>query len=97
LLGLKTPMARRLAWTLQNYGAYVVDSSPASWAGHAWVVEYGAQQAMRSRWGYAMDSGAMAADSLTLMSLLQVVDNNGPDNVGGGGPKVQPLLPPIGN
>ncbi len=96
-LGLKTPMAKRLAWTLQNYGAYVVDSSPAWWTGHLWAVEYGAQQGMRARWGYAMDSGDMSADSLALLTLLQVVNDNGPGSVGGTGARVQPLLPPIGN
>lgn len=96
-LGLQTAMGKRLAWTLQNYGAYIVDSGPQTWTPHLWVVEYGVQQAMEGRWGYPMDGGAMNSDSLTLMSLLQVVDNNGPGSVGGSGTRVQPLLPPISN
>ncbi len=96
-LGLQTAMGRRLAWTLQNYGAYIVDSGPQTWTPHNWVIEYGVQQAMETRWGYGVDGGPMNSDSLILMSLLQVVDNNGPTSVGGGGARVQPLLPAISN
>lgn len=107
-LGLETVPGKLLAWTLQNYGAYIVDDTggPAV----ALSVEAGAQGSFltqfQSDYGYAFDqrvniSGGTSAasawvrDMQRLVTALQVVSNNSPTTVGGGGTALQPLADPI--
>jgi len=96
-LDLQTEPARKLAWTLQQYGAYVVDST--AWDAHALDVQVGVREDFRLRYRMDIeaDSGPWYEDMMTLFSELQVVDNNAPGAVGGGGAPLQPLAPPIGN
>ncbi len=96
-LGLTTEAATKLAWTLQNYGAYVVDDT--SWDVHAIDAEVGVAEEFQVAYGFAMQasSGSWYEDMMTLFGALAVVDNNAPGTVGGGGAPRQPLAPPIGN
>ncbi len=96
-LGLATVPGMKLAWTLQNYGAYVVDDT--SWNVHAFDGEVGVADEFRSVFGMGMAAGdgPWYEDAMRLFSALAVVDNNGPQSVGGGGAPLQPLAPPIGN
>ncbi len=96
-LGLATPAGRKLAWTLQNYGAYVVDDT--TWDSHALDVESGVAAEFRDAYGYGIEasSGPWYQDMMRIFGLLAVVDNNGPDSIGGGGVPRQWLAPPIGN
>jgi hypothetical protein len=97
-LGLQTEFGRRLAWTYQNYGAYVVDELyGSSWDPHTMTVELGVNAALDARYGSDLEGGAIAQDLKKIMTNLSVVTNNGPSSVGGGGTPKQPLLPPIGN
>jgi hypothetical protein len=101
-LGLETDPARQLAWTLQNYGAYVVDDA---WGPNYYInaengpdgsfaaqfqADYGFPLAQRLR-----DNTAWTRDWQKLMEALWVVDNNGPNSIGGGGTPRQPLAPPF--
>jgi hypothetical protein len=56
-LGLETEPARQIAWTLQNYGAYNVDSTPAQTC--AIGVEIGPagdfRDQFRADWGFPME------------------------------------------
>jgi hypothetical protein len=56
-LGLETDPARQIAWTLQNYGAYNVDSTPAQTC--AFGVEVGPagdfRDQFRADWGFPME------------------------------------------
>ena len=56
-LGLETEPARQIAWTLQNYGAYNVDSTPAQTC--AFGVEVGpagdVRDQFRADWGFPME------------------------------------------
>ena len=99
-LGLETAPARQLAWTLQNYGAYIVDDTHAP--GFAFSVEDGPdgskKDEFRRDWGFNMsqklqDDTAWVRDIQRLMSALHVVANNGPSSLGGGGVPRQPLAP----
>ncbi len=100
-LGLTTEPAKTLAWTLQNYGAYLVDDT--AWSAVAVCVENGPAGSFRTQfqtdWGFALDtggtSGAFAADMAKLEAALAVVTDNGPSAVGGGGMPLQPLAPPL--
>ncbi|TAK57010.1 MAG: hypothetical protein EPO22_12875 [Dehalococcoidia bacterium] len=96
-LGLATPAAKKLAWTLQNYGAYVVDDT--TWDSHALDVEAGVASELRDAYGYNIEasSGPWYQDMMRIFGLLAVVDNNGEDSIGGGGVPRQWLAPPIGN
>lgn len=101
-LGLETAPARQLAWTLQNYGAYVVDDTFAP--GFDINVEDGpdgsVRRQFRADWGFDMDQRVIQAtpwvrDIQKLVRALHVVDNNRPSRIGGGGTPRQPLAPPI--
>ncbi|HSK59771.1 MAG TPA: hypothetical protein VK935_12045 [Actinomycetospora sp.] len=104
-IGLTTEPGRQLAWTLQNYGAYVVDdTSGPQFALNAEVGPAGSmREQFRGDWGYDFEvdsdvtDNPWAEDVKRIRPLLHVVDNNGPDSVGGGGTPRQPLLPPLGD
>jgi hypothetical protein len=99
-LGMETEPGRQLAWTLQNYGAYIVDDTygPA----FAINVENGADGSkpaeFRADYGFDMDqrvngNTAWMRDMQRLVRALSVVNNNGPNSIGGGGTPRQPLAP----
>jgi hypothetical protein len=100
-LGLSTMPAQQLAWTLQNYGAYLVDDT--AWSAVALCVENGAagsfEAQFMSDWGFPIDtsgtSGAFAEDMVKIYAALSVVTNNTASTIGGGGTPLQPLAPPL--
>jgi hypothetical protein len=100
-LGLETEPAKRIAWTFQNYGGYVVDDT--YWRVYALVVEVGPDGDMRDEfkkeWGFDFWSTPLdtpwARDMRRIFTALHVVDNNGPSSIGGGGTPRQPLAPPL--
>jgi hypothetical protein len=103
-LGLETAPARMLAWTLQNYGAYVVDNAARSV--FSIETEDGPNGSVvnqfQQTWGYPFQAPAgsdtpWSHDINVIIANLAVVANNGPLSVGGGGTPLQPLAPPIGN
>jgi hypothetical protein len=103
--GFETGPGRQLAWTLQNYGAYIVDDTYGP--GMAWSIENGPDGSIASQfksdWGYSFERYLGAGispdpwmrDQQRLMQLLQVVNNNGPTTIGGGGTPLQPLAAPL--
>lgn len=101
-LGLETTPAKQLAWTLQNYGAYIVDDTYAP--GFDISAEDGPDGSKRDEfrrdWGFDMNqkvqgNTAWVRDIQRLMRALSVVDNNSPTSIGGGGTPRQPLAPAI--
>jgi ricin-type beta-trefoil lectin protein len=101
-LGLETDPGRQVAWTLQNYGVYIVDSFGGPNTGFA--AEDGADGSKLAEfqcdYGYEMgqrvrNDNPWMRDIRKLMPLLQVVNNNGPSSIGGGGTPRQPLAPPF--
>ena len=102
-LGLETQPARQLAWTFQNYGGYVADST--SWSVYALETEQGPSGTVvdefQSVWGFRMTpmsrANAWSRDMDRIFGALAVVNNNGPASIGGGGTPRQPLAPAIGN
>ena len=101
-LNLQTEPGKQLAWTLQNYGAYIVDSStdccfnfseeesPVGSVSAQFQSDYGFPMMVRFNSG-----SAWAQDIETIRTVLQVVNNNGPNSIGGGGTPLQPLAPQI--
>lgn len=103
-LGLETEPARQLAWTLQNYGAYVVDDTYA--AGFAFSTETGPSgskvQEFEKDFGFAFvqkvnsqSTSPWVRDTQRLVKALHVVSNNSANSIGGGGTPRQPLAAPI--
>jgi len=109
-LGLKTTPAQSLAWTLQNYGLYLVDDS--YWDAHALETETSPEgvytDQFEKAWGFAFRSNnnEWARDVQIIYKTLSVVDNwteslyqqvqasNGAQGAGGGSPR-QPWAPSI--
>jgi hypothetical protein len=98
-IGLETTPAKLLAWTLQNYGAYIVDHG-----GPSLSVEDGPagsfSQQFQSDWGFDMearvrDNSPWSRDFNRLRQALYVVNNNTVSSIGGGGSPLQPLAPEI--
>ena len=89
-LDLKTVPARKLFFTLQNYGGYIVDDT--LWDNHAIAIERGAMAEFESKYQYSFDSdgGDWFEDVNKLFQALQIVENNNAQNVGGGGKPRQP-------
>lgn len=80
-MGLETEPARMLAWTLQNYGAYVVNDT--NWSVYAIITEGGPAGSVsgefRSAWGFSFEPQSKTApwsrDMDRLFLNLHVVDN----------------------
>ncbi len=101
-LGLETEPARQLAWTLQNYGAYIVDDTyaPAFNISAEDGPDGSLADQFRQDWGFdfeqrANSTSAWTRDIKRLVQALSVVDNNGPDTIGGGGAPLQPIAPQL--
>jgi len=101
-LGLESVPGQMLAWTLQNYGAYIVDST----GGPGFVIsaENGPDGSVRDQ--FAADFGMVleqrvnsntpwSRDMQRLVQAMYLVDNNGPTSIGGGGTPLQPLALPL--
>jgi hypothetical protein len=101
-LKLETEPARQLAWTFQNYGAYIVDDTytpafalnaedgPAGSFAKQFESDYGYPLIQRVR-----DNSPWTRDMQKIIQALHVVDNNSASKIGGGGKPLQPLAPEL--
>ncbi len=103
-LGLESEPGRELAWTLQNYGAYIVDTSGSAPGGFNICEEEGprgsVQAQFQSDYGYPFtqwvtSNTPWSRDIARLRVVLQVVNNNSLTSIGGGGTPRQPLAPAL--
>jgi uncharacterized phage protein (TIGR02218 family) len=103
-LALETDPGAQIAWTLQNYGAYIVDDAYAP--GFDFSAEDGPTGSKAAEfladYGYAMQqqvnqssTNAWVRDIQKICAALYVVDNNSASSIGGGGTPLQPLAPPL--
>jgi lysophospholipase L1-like esterase len=91
---LKTPVARKLAAAIRDYGCYIVDD--AAHDVFYFCAERGVEEEVTGRFGQAFSEWAdFRADLHLLLPQMMVVDNNAPDNIGGGGKPRAPLAPPL--
>ena len=92
---LETRQGRKIAWTLKNYGAYVVDETAGDY--YAFGVSVDALDEWRGGRGWFAGTAdpKVMADLQSLYPALKIIDNNGPKSVGGGGTRRQPLAPPF--
>jgi hypothetical protein len=103
-LGLETTPGRMLAWTLQNYGAYVADNTTRSVFSIETEDSPGGEvvNQFQQDWGFPFQAPAGSGtpwshDINIIIANLDVVANNSATSIGGGGTPLQPLAPPIGN
>lgn len=101
-LGLETEPARKLAWTLQNYGAYVVDDTygPAFAFSAAREPEGSFSDQFARDWGFPLaqrvrDASPWVRDVQRLRRALRVVTNNSASTIGGPGSRLQPMAPTL--
>ncbi len=107
-LGLETAPAGKLAWTLQNYGAYIVDntgeldsSTSSGWyMPHQINVDAGVAAEYPQVDTYTTSPTnptltAFGRDMNKIFVNLAIVTNNGPANIGGGGTPLQVTAPPF--
>jgi len=101
-MGLLSEPGKEIAWTLQNYGAYIVDST----GGPAFAIEAenGPDGSLRQQFqaDYGMpfeervnDATPWSKDMQKIVAALKVVNNNTATSIGGGGTPRQPLAPAI--
>lgn len=98
-LGLKTEPGKKLFYALQNYGAYIVDTS---YRAQYISTSLGVPDEFAEHYGYSFTATSSATgaakdwydDLATMFQNLQVIDNNSPTSVGGGGaPRVSDPVP----
>jgi hypothetical protein len=101
-LGLTSEPGKLLAWTLENYGAYIVDD--AAWPTIQIPVEFSPNgdftQQFKSTWGMDFEGGISNdwhKDLQKMMTALSVVDNNASNARGGGGDPLMCYAPPFSN
>lgn len=100
---VSTVPGRLLCHAMQDYGAYVVDSS--SWSAHGIETEESPNGSVagefQQAYGVAFQQfgtgTSWAQDVAKLFGALAVIDNNSPASIGGDGAPRVPLAPPIGN
>jgi hypothetical protein len=106
LASLETEPAKIVATTLQRYGAYIVDGT--GWSTAAFAVEWSPAGRVRDEfqemWGFPMVGDIQSSsgeqkdfleDMIQIYRGLHVVDDNAPDSVGGGGPRMATWAPPL--
>ena len=88
-----------MAYAAQRFGLYVVDCSgnDPNWHSNSIGMDYDAvpaliKQGIDPRRYHAPDS-PWQSDILKMLKTLQVVENNGPRPIGGGGEPLYPLAP----
>ncbi len=96
-LGITNPIAIKLFYALQNYGAYIVDDT--YWNNYDLPLEEGVAEEVLSATGINIAnrdlSSSYSKDMMTIIQNLQCVVNNAPESIGGGGKPRQPLAPPF--
>lgn len=99
---LRTLPGKQMAWTLQNYGCYIVDS--AGGGDYLFSTEEGYHGSFLDQflgdWGFKFDQRTnpnteWVQDIQDIVEALYVVNNNSPSTVGGGGTPRQPPVPEL--
>jgi hypothetical protein len=94
-LGITSPIGNKIFQALQNYGAYVVDTTGGDF--NALCVEQNADTEFKNAMGHTIDKdAALTADFNRMIAAVKVVDNNSPTSIGGGGTPRASLAPAFG-
>ena len=86
-LNLKSKPALKLFYTLQNYGAYVVDDT--AWDVTAFNLQEGVKEEFKQTYGYDFETNDRNSqwfkEYYSLIKSLHIITNNTPKSIGGGG------------
>ncbi len=101
-LRLKTLPAQKLFAALRDYGAYIVDDAASD--SYFLCPSWEATGEFQETFGFSMDVGPEATgpakqwydEVMSLMTVLSVVENNRPHQIGGGGERRAAMAPPLG-
>jgi hypothetical protein len=102
-LGLQTAQGKKILKVLQDYGAYIVDTSGGSEykPNGGYPINIAAESSVVKNEfsfdGSPSQNTAWFNDFKKMMAVIKVVDNNTPGSIGGGGTPRQPLAPPFSN
>lgn len=93
-LGLTTIPGKKIFHALQDYGGYIVEGG--SWDAHKVAIEKGVEEEFKSTYGYDFYSTRnnetpFYEDMNKIFQALNIVINNSPDRIGGGGKPRKPL------
>lgn len=95
-LGLTTLAGKKVFYAMQDYGAYVVDDS--GWDYNYINVERRAEVEYQQVKGVHINEDKALQNDLTkIIQALKVINNNGPNSIGGGGVRRRPLASPLSN
>ena len=95
-LNITTIPGKKIFWTLQNYGGYIVDDTATNRG--TLCLENGVEEEFEQKYGYPFESfpgSDFYNDLLQIFQSLKIVINNANTTIGGGGNPLQPLAPPI--
>lgn len=100
-LNLETEPAKILAKAFRDYGAYVVDDT--AWDVYAIITEWSPDgrfiDEFEKNWGFPFNINSKdtpwGRDMDRIFTNLHVVDNNGPESIGGGGEPIAPTAPEL--
>jgi hypothetical protein len=97
-LALTTPAGKKLFHALQDYGGYQVDATGVD--GYTIAVEQGVEDEFKAAYGYDFSASTNSnnlfyEDFMKLFQALNIITNNSPNSVGGGGTRRAPLAPPF--
>lgn len=90
-LGLRTGPGVKIFHALQDYGGYIVDNT--AWDAQAVAAEAGVEEEYFRETGSWLLNGDFTHDLKQIWEALHLIENNGPNAVGGGGPPRAPLAP----
>lgn len=90
-----TVPGKRILDALTGYGGYLVDDTACNRG--TLCTEYGFGDVFEAEYGFQFNqtSGAFKDDMTRIFQALQIVINNAPGNIGGGGDPIRPLAPPF--
>lgn len=90
-LGITTEPAKKLFFTLQNYGTYFTED--AAWDTWDLIVERDVEIEFEQEFGFSMSSQTWVNEMNKLMKSLSIITNNISNTIAGGGNRLQPLAP----
>jgi hypothetical protein len=93
-LPFQTVAGKNVARALQLHGAYVVDITDPGGTKMIMIVEYNARAELPFQGGRSSPS-PLVQDLRLAARYLNVISNNGPNSIGGGGTPLAPLAPPF--